>query len=281
LKRVEPSVEAASSRFRARRTRSTRLEAASTLAVVERRWDYQETSRLVQMFTRDYGRLTFLAKGAHRPKSQFLGAIDLFHVVEARVGVRDGRGLQIVHGLRVLQGNAPFRADPLRRGLAERLADLLRLTLPEGRVDPEVFDLYRGALALYARAAPAALATVDAGVRLRLLAALGFLPDPTVCPRTGQPLPARGSVGFAPEWGGFVDVREGGQRLPAELAALAGTLLALEGRKLGTSQAPRAPLARLHELIDDLYDWHLGERGRVGRPERLLAIAGPGARIRP
>ena len=121
-----------------------------TLGIVMRRFDFMETSRIVVLCTRDFGILSFLAKGAHRPKSPFLGAIDLLCVGEARVRVRATTGLQNLYGFKVLRDNRPFCRDATRLAHAYRLTEVVRLAMPEGQRDPEMFDLYRGGIGLSA-----------------------------------------------------------------------------------------------------------------------------------
>ena len=48
--------------------------------VVLRTWPFSETSLVVHWLTREHGRLATVAKGARRPKSVFLGKLDLFYL---------------------------------------------------------------------------------------------------------------------------------------------------------------------------------------------------------
>lgn len=231
------------------------------------------------MITREFGRHTFLARGAHRPKSPFLGAIDLLNVVEARVRVLEGRGLQALYRVRVLQGNQPFRGDRVRRGLALHMLDLTRLALPEGRSDPELFDILRAALALSGLARRASLPTIVTALKLRMLRCLGLLPALDVCPRTGRALPQTGKVGFSPAKGGFTIRAEGARPVSAELPRLGARLVALSGRELATEQAPPRLVRALHGTVHEMLHWHMADRPRVTLPEGLFAGASGPRRI--
>ena len=51
-----------------------------TTAIVLRTIEFSETSLIVVLLTRDFGRLSAMAKGARRPKGPFEGSLDLLSV---------------------------------------------------------------------------------------------------------------------------------------------------------------------------------------------------------
>lgn len=53
------------------------MSSEKTTAIVIRQTDFSETSRVVTLFTRDFGRISALAKGARRLKGPFDSALDL------------------------------------------------------------------------------------------------------------------------------------------------------------------------------------------------------------
>ncbi len=244
--------------------------ATPCVAVVLRRTDWHETSRIVTLVTRDFGRRSFLAKGAHRPRSPFLGALDTLHVIEARVRVHEGRGLQIIDAARVLQGNRPFRDDGLRHGLAMHLSEVITVAMPEARADPELFDLYRGGLALFRTAPHHAMPTITAALLLRACRVLGVLADLERCAMTFDALPEQGSIGFSASEGGFVREAQTGRRVDARLPGLARALLSTEGRALEKRQDDPRAVQRLLVLVHELLWTQLGEEPRTSLPPSLL-----------
>lgn len=243
----------------------------SCVAVVLRRQDWRESSRIVTLLTREFGRRSFLAKGAHRPKSGFAGALDALHVVEARVRVREGRGLQNLDSVRVLQGNRPFRRDLVRYQLATHLTEIVQFAMPEGRADEELFDIYRGGLALYRMAPAHSFATIATALELRILTALGVLPELDRCTRSGRELPTSGTLGFSEQDRGFVaELRGSSRRVSAEVPRLARALLETPGRELSSRQDAPGDVRALFACIHDLVWWELGERPRSAFPESVL-----------
>jgi DNA repair protein RecO (recombination protein O) len=148
-------------------------------ALVWTRRDFRETSRLVTLVTREEGRLTTLAKGAHRHNSAFLGRIDFLNLVEVKLSGRPGT-LRLLSRIRLLHEPRRLR-EPARFLAASYLSEIFDVALPEGRADPALFDLLAGAVLLLERCAQPSLPTFVAGIELRFLEVLGLLPDLTAC----------------------------------------------------------------------------------------------------
>lgn len=167
-------------------TGGRQARAPTTLAVVLRRSDFRESSRIVTCLTRDQGRVTALAKGAHRPDSPFLGRIDFLNELQATFGPDRG-GLRLFVRAELVRERRALRQR--RRFLAaSHLAQLCEFALPDSRPEPAVYDLLTGGLALLERCPDAALGHVVLGLELRHLELLGALPDLHRCATCSAPL---------------------------------------------------------------------------------------------
>ncbi len=161
---------------------------AATAAVVLRRTDFRESSRIITCLTRDQGRVTALAKGAHRPDSPFLGRIDFLNELRATFGPDRG-GLRLFVRAELVCERRALRAR--RRYLAaSHLAQLCEFAMPDGRPEPAVYDLLTGGLTLLERCPDDALSHVLLGLELRHLDLLGALPDLDRCSSCSAPLTA-------------------------------------------------------------------------------------------
>lgn len=168
---------------RGRRPAKTALQ-----AIVLRRSDFRESSRIVTCLTREQGRMTGLAKGAHRPDSPFLGRIDFLNEVAATFSPDRG-GLRLLERATLVRERRALR-EPLRYLAASHLAQLCEYAMPDERPEPAVFDLLAGGLNLLERCPTAAIGRIVLGLELRLLAALGALPDLDHCADCGADLGA-------------------------------------------------------------------------------------------
>jgi len=155
-------------------------------ALLWRRSDFRESSRIVTLATREHGLVHALAKGAHRPDSPFLGRLDFLNELAVQLSPdRDGLRLllraDLIHERRALRSLRRFVA-------ASHLAFIGNSGFAADQPSPELFDLLSGGLQLIERCPEQALAHVTLGLELRLLAQFGALPDLDRCCECGHEL---------------------------------------------------------------------------------------------
>jgi len=137
-------------------------------------YPYKETSLIVEVFTRRYGRVGLLARGARRPRSAMRGVLLAFHPLRltwsasAELGtlmaVEWGGGQKSLAGTGLMCG---FYINEL----------LLRL-LPRDDAHEALFDAYGAALSRLSEGAAQSMtqAAVLRGFERRMLAELGYAP---------------------------------------------------------------------------------------------------------
>jgi len=134
-----------------------------------------ETSLIVHWLTPTLGRIATVAKGARRPKSPFLGKLDLFYEADfsfSRSRHSDLHTLREV-GLREMHG--AIREDILKLSHAAYAAAFIEQATETETPLPAVFELLRGFLDCLCRQKPAAQLVF--AFELKLLRELGLDPD--------------------------------------------------------------------------------------------------------
>ncbi|MBP7275685.1 MAG: DNA repair protein RecO [Kiritimatiellae bacterium] len=152
-------------------------------AIVLRMFPWSNTSKYVAWLTPEQGKLLTLIRGAQRPKSFFLGQLDLFYTCDLVWYAREHRSLHAAREAAPLHSRPRFRSDWAACAAASYAADVLYRALPFEAPAPGCFDLLARTLdALDGGGAPGdILAWHDLGVLDRL----GFRPRIESCTSCG------------------------------------------------------------------------------------------------
>ncbi|HET7795378.1 MAG TPA: DNA repair protein RecO [Rhizobacter sp.] len=231
---------------------------AQLAAYVLHRYDWSESSLILDLFTREQGRLAVIAKGAKRPYSQLRSVLLPFqraHVVLGRPPKADATGeatsdVQTLRGAEWAGGQAMLTGAALFSGFY--LNELLMKLLPRGDAHAALFDIYAGTLSALGANDEAALRAFE----VSLLSQLGLLPDLSLATLTQEAVDAERRYTLLAEAGVSAprpsDTAVAGQVLIGLQAALEhGSLPALQ-------QACARALPELKTLLRSLLHYHLG-----------------------
>ena len=153
-----------------------------TEAIVLRRSDFGEADRLLTLFSREYGKVRAIAKGARKPQSRKTGHVELF--MRTRFLVAEGRNLDIVTQAEMVEGYNRLRDDLVRTTYASYAVELLdRFTADEDR-NPQLYDLLSDTLRSLANTDNMLLAARF--YELHLLSLLGYRPQLFKCVSCGE-----------------------------------------------------------------------------------------------
>ena len=163
------------------------MSQVTTPAIVLHAFRYGETSKIVRLATRELGVVSAVARGAHRPKSQFGAHLQPLSDGIARLYVRPNRDLQTMAEFDLTNHRAELANDVGRFAAASALAELvLRLAPAEAR--PEIYDVLGASLDSMMHAEPADVTSVALMAMWSLIGALGFSPALDHCAVDGVPL---------------------------------------------------------------------------------------------
>jgi DNA repair protein RecO (recombination protein O) len=232
--------------------------AVSQAAFVLHSYDWSETSLILDLFTREGGRIAVAAKGAKRPHSQLRPVLLPFQRLNVSLG-RPPAGDEVAE-VQTLRQAEWAGGGPMLSGAALfsgfYLNELLMKLLARQDPHPLLFDAYAATLPTLARGGDAE----EAGLRafeLRLLGALGVLPDLSQVTQTAQAL--------QPDRGHALRPEQGVTALPAgdHSGLAAGDLIHLQAALLHGSQAAlqaacAAVWPALKPQLRGLLHYHLG-----------------------
>ena len=116
----------------------------STQAIVLQTIDYGEYDRLVSLYTRDFGRLRAIAKGAKRSQKRFGSALEPCTHVQADFVDREHRGLSRLERCRIISAFPELALDIRKVAYGHyflELADILAPSNPMDKVAKELAEV--------------------------------------------------------------------------------------------------------------------------------------------
>lgn len=264
------------------------MAAEKARAIVLRTYPFGESSCVANLYTREYGKLRGLAKGAWRPKGSFDAALDLLSTCQVLVLRKSSDSLDLLteasleHRFRVGRSLASYLA-------ALDLAELLDSLTADGDPLPELFDVAHSTLRTLSAPADGAAAAgglADRDVRalathaeLSLLRLLGHAPALLRCAECGGGLPDGGRTAFGMLDGGVLCPRC--RRGKRAVVSVSGDALASLRLLAGSAEAwrsldlPPAVDGEVRAIMNTLLTHLLGRRPRVA------PLLQPKSRIRP
>ncbi len=151
----------------------------TTHAVVIHCIPYGESDKIITFFTKNFGKLRAIAKGARRSKKRFQNALDLFTYVRLIFFDREGMGLVRAEGCDILNSFPNIREDLRKIIYGNYFLELVNEMAVEREQHPEAFELLLTSLSTLNRELPA---EDDLRIfEIRMLSLFGYRPNMRNC----------------------------------------------------------------------------------------------------
>ncbi len=195
-----------------------------TDAIVLHAFDYQDSSRIYRLATREAGLQSVLARGARNSRVRFGSALGLFAGGSAQISVRASSDLQTLTAFDITDTRAGLAGDYARFLGASAIAELV-LRFSSTETSEDLFEALRDAFDRIVAAAPAHANTATLEAAWRIVAALGFAPSFMVCASCRAEVPLDADAAFSHRDGGILCERcargrQAGRRLPGSARRL-------------------------------------------------------------
>ena len=231
-----------------------------TNALVLRIAHFSETSDIVSWLTDETGIITTVIKGAHRPKSAFLGQYDLFYTCELLYYSRHRNGLHIARECSPISSRPRLRTNWRASFSASYATDLAARTSVRGISHHSLFELLYTTLDFLTICVSA---PVVFWYELTLLSILGLAPQLTNCAICTAQLPSK-TLTFSPALGGLLcpncQNRRSGEstRIGPDVAALLRTWQAnTSPRAAANIKCTPAQLSAVRMTLGMFLNFHL------------------------
>lgn len=120
------------------------MEYRQSEALVLRVIDFQETSKIISAYTREWGRISLLAKGAKRPKNKFFCRLEPFNAGIMTLTYKETREVQTLTEFETHSSYGGELVELEQMSLMGRIGHLLMHTLFDNKAVPRLFHLIQG-----------------------------------------------------------------------------------------------------------------------------------------
>ncbi|MBN1754604.1 DNA repair protein RecO, partial [bacterium] len=162
-----------------------------------------DSSKIVMFYSRDYGRISLIARGARRTKSKLSSGLDLFNYSEVVFYKREERELYTVSEAETIESNQSIKNDLDKFNALCCLSELINTLTPREQENEYIFSLLYHAFEYVeeSQVFDPLLFTIVFGFKLAVL--LGYKPEFNHCVvcKNKQPRPG---LYFSAEKGGIV-----------------------------------------------------------------------------
>ncbi|MCX6704096.1 MAG: DNA repair protein RecO [Candidatus Woesebacteria bacterium] len=107
--------------------------------IVLARRNFGEADRILVLYTKNFGKISLLAKGIRRPKSKKRGHVEIFNKIKFQAV--SGRGLDLITEAEVAEDFEEIRGSLKKISLAYYLMEVVGRITHEGEENVKVYDL--------------------------------------------------------------------------------------------------------------------------------------------
>lgn len=163
-------------------------------AVVLRSMKYRETSKIVTLYTRRYGKLRVVAKGARQPKSKFGGSLEPLTFITVVFYRKENRDLHTLSQTDIRNGFFRIHSNLNKLSVGLAIVDLVDAVFHDEEENEAAFRLLTQVLELVDDAKEP-VRNILFAFETKLVSLLGFQPNFRSCGVCGSELSLDGSKG--------------------------------------------------------------------------------------
>ena len=147
--------------------------------IILRKYYLRETSYILSVFTKDFGKIKGVIKGVRSPFPQFAGNFEPFTKCQLLFYRKKKRPLDLITGCETLDYFLPLRKDIERVTYANYFTELVDITTVDNDVNRELYDiLVKGFKLLETDSSPRRVSRI---FEIKFLKAIGFEPHLESC----------------------------------------------------------------------------------------------------
>ena len=241
------------------------MSITKTEAIVLKGLKFGDTSKIVTLYTKDYGKIKVIAKGIRKPKSRLAGTLETFFHIHIVFYKKVTTEIYLLSQSEIMHPFQKITKDLSRYAFASGSLELLDKLITGEEPNPQLFELTLNTLSFMESCAPKSVEKSFLFFVLRLADILGYKPKFNRCISCNKAIPNK-FILFSPEKGGTVCARCARQdqaylRLSKDSAKSALKLQSTKMDKLNSYNIPKEQLREISNVVLSLLDYHTG-RGK-------------------
>ena len=111
-----------------------------TQTIILRTVDYQESSKIITVLSKEHGKIALIARGVKKPKSKLSGLIDLGNVLDVVYYYKSTRSVQSLTEASISYSNHNFRIDFERAAILYATLELIAQMVHDNEVNDTVYN---------------------------------------------------------------------------------------------------------------------------------------------
>lgn len=214
-----------------------------TEAVVLRSIDYRDQSKILTLYTKDFGRISAIAKGARSAQSKFASAFEVGSHIAIVVYKKSTRDIQNISDVSLKTSFFTLTTSLEKLNALHQILELVRLCTEDDEPNLKIFNLLLETLH-HLHAFNANVLNLVFYFQIKLISYLGFTPNFKACAVSGKPIWATieqhptAELILVPDLGGIAIRKE------AITEGVAGRLISVDAYRL----IERIASSKMHDL---------------------------------
>lgn len=239
------------------------MSITKTEAIVLKGLKFGDTSKIVTLYTRDYGKIKVIAKGIRKPKSRLAGTLETFFHIHIVFYKKTTTEIYLLSQSEIMHPFQKITKDLNRYAFASGALELLDKLITGEERNEKIFELTLSTLAFMESCAAKSVEKSFLFFALRLAGILGYKPKFDRCISCNKTIPDK-LILFSPEKGGVICSRCARQdqaylRLSKDSTRSALKFQSIKQDKLNSYNIPKEQLREISNVILNLLDYHTGK----------------------
>lgn len=173
-----------------------------TDAIVLKGWKFGETSKILSLFSKEYGKIKVIAKGGRSLKSKFKGCLEPLSNVSVIYYHKPTRELQLLSKTDLIDPHLRIFGDVERTTLCMAAAELVDKAITGEEPHPDLYELLSATISVLAEG-HGFLEGALWHFQSRFITLMGYKPTWDLCMKCGKPLSMDGGY-FQAQNGGLL-----------------------------------------------------------------------------